>query len=406
MKITDIIVTPVAVPLKPSPTASKMRKGPRVVLEGLVEITTDEGLTGIGETPCFLGNDLATEIVRSAKPALIGKDPRNVNKLLKELYVHYNLVHLHMHSGSWAFSGIEMALWDIVGKRAGKPLYQVWGGAYRKRIEFIGGVERQELDGMTAQAAELAALGYKIIYTKVGFDPEDDLAAVAAMRRGAPDPSVKIRVDANQAWSTGVAINTINRMAEYGMEFVDQPVLMYNLDALKMVKNSVVVPIAGHECGWTMYDVLNAVKQSAIDYLHVDGRFDTGYTGSKISAGIAEAAGIQCVHHCYFQLGLALAMNLHMIASTPNITLANQGDSYSSLEDDILAGGKMSKEPGPYREVPEGPGIGVALDPERVAKYNELYIKEVLEKGFERETESHYYGAMHLRPYFSREQLL
>ena len=95
---------------------------------------------------------------------------------------------------------------------------------------------------MTRDAAQLAEAGYKVIYTKAGFDPEDDIAAVAAMRKGIADPRVKIRVDANQAWSTGVAINTINRMSEYGMEFVDQPVLMYNLDALKMVKDSVCVP--------------------------------------------------------------------------------------------------------------------------------------------------------------------
>ena len=134
MKITDIRITPVAVPVKPAKSESKMRMGPRVLLEVMVEIFTDEGIVGIGESPCFLGNDLCAEILKSARPALIGKDPTNVNRLLKELYVHYNLVHLHIHSASWAFSGIEMALWDILGKRAGKPLYKVWGGAYRKRI--------------------------------------------------------------------------------------------------------------------------------------------------------------------------------------------------------------------------------------------------------------------------------
>ena len=402
MKITDIRITPVAVPVKPAKSESKMRMGPRVLLEVMVEVFTDEGIVGIGESPCFLGNDLCTEILKSTRPALIGKDPTNINRLLKELYVHYNLVHLHIHSASWAFSGVEMALWDILGKRANKPLFQVWGGAYRKRIEFMGGVERQELDAMTRDAAQLAEAGYKVIYTKAGFDPEDDIAAVAAMRKGIADPRVKIRVDANQAWSTGVAINTINRMSEYGMEFVDQPVLMYNLDALKMVKDSVCVPIAGHECGWTMYDVLNAVKANAVDYLHIDGRFDVGYNGSRISAGIAEAAGIQCIHHSFFELGVSFAMNLHMIASTANCTLANQGSEYEKLEDDVLVGGKLNKQ-GPWCAVPEKPGIGVELDPNRMAKYHEYYMKEVYEKGFERETENHYYGAMYLRPYFKRE---
>ena len=399
MKITDIRVTPVAVPMKENESVSKMRMGPRVILEVMVEVFTDEGITGIGESPCFLGNDLCADILESTRPFLIGKDPTNVGRLLKEIYVHYNLVHLHIHSACWAFSGIEMALWDILGQKAGKPLYELWGGAYRKKIEFMGGIERQELDMMTKEARKRAEQGYKVIYTKVGFDPEDDIAAVAAMRRGIDDPAVKIRVDANQAWSTGVAINTINRMAEYGMEFVDQPVLMYNLDAIRTVKNAVDVPICGHECGWTLYDVINAAKSNAIDYLHIDGRFDAGYTGSRVSAGIAEAAGIQCVHHTFFVLGVSIAFDLHMIASTPNCTLANQGGEYEDQADDILTGGMLKRE-GPYMWVPEEPGVGVKLDPERMDKYHTLYVKEVFEKGFERETENHYYGAMHLRPYF------
>lgn len=405
MKITDVRATPVAVPLKPVPSESKMRLGPRVELAVIVEVFTDEGIVGIGETPVVLGCDISAMIVESTKPVLAGRDPSNINRLMKELYVQYNLAHLHIHAGSWAVSGIEMALWDIAGQRAGMPIYRLWGGAFRKKIEFMGSIERQELDGMKKEAAKLAEQGYHTIYTKVGFDPENDIAAVAAMRAGVPDPGVRIRVDANQAWSTGVAINTINRMAEYGMEFVDQPVLMYNLDALREVKNSVVVPIAGHESAWTMYDMLNVLKANAVDYVHIDGRFDAGYTGSRISAGMAEAAGVQCIHHSFFEVGVAFAMNLHMIAATPNCTLPHQGSEYHMMEDDVLEGGPLPME-GPYCRVPESPGLGVRLDPARMDKYYEKYRKEVLEAGRERETENHYYGGMHLRPYFKPETSL
>ena len=365
----------------------------------IVQVITDEGIIGIGETPAILGADISAEIVRTARKMLIGKDPTAINPIMKTLYVQYNLGHLHIHAASWALSGIEMALWDIAGQRAGIPLYQLWGGAYRKRIEFYGDIERQEHSGMTQRAKELVDLGFKVIYTKVGLDPDDDVAAVAAMRKGAPDKNVKIRVDANQAWPTGVAVSTINRMAEYGIEFVDQPVLMYNIEALQDVKRSVSVPIAGHESCWTMYEVFNVLKKNAVDYIHIDARFDAGYTGARISAGIAEAAGVQCVGHSYFELGVTFAMNLHLFASCPNFTLANQLVEYNILEDDILCGGPLKMD-GPYVDVPEGPGIGVRLDSERMNKYSELYIKEVMEKGFERKTENHYYAAMHMRPYF------
>lgn len=401
MKISDIIITPVAVPIEQALTKSELRVGPRVVMEVLVEIMTDEGICGIGESPCFLGNDLCADILKTVKPFLVGKDPANINYLMKELYATYNLSHLHLHSGSWAFSGIEMALWDILGKRAQRPLYKCWGGAYRKQIEFIGAVERQTSEGVEAEAAKLAALGYHTIYLKAGFHPEEDIERVAAIRKAVPDKNVKIRIDANQGWSTGTAITTINRLEEYGIECVDQPVIMYNLDAMKMVKDSVHVPIAAHESGWTMYDVLNAIKANAVDYIHIDGRFDAGYNGARISAGIAEAAGIQCIHHSYFELGVSYAMNLHMIAATANCTLPNQGSEYIKLTDDILKGGKLQTGEGPYCSVPEGPGIGVELDPERVGKYHELYMKEIYEKGSERCIETPAYTAMFLRPYFN-----
>ena len=137
MKITDIIVTPVAVPVKPAETASKMRIGARVMPAVLVEVLTDEGITGIGESPSVLGLDLTAEFVRSAKEFMVGEDPSQINVLMKKLYARYNLTHLHVHLGNWALNGIELALWDIAGKRAGMPLYQLWGGAYRKKNRLL-----------------------------------------------------------------------------------------------------------------------------------------------------------------------------------------------------------------------------------------------------------------------------
>ena len=98
MKITDIRATPVAVPLRKADTKSKMRKGPNAVIAVIVEVYTDEGITGIGETPAVLGLDLSAAIVNSAKPILSGRDPSDINVLMKRLYVMYNANHLHIHA--------------------------------------------------------------------------------------------------------------------------------------------------------------------------------------------------------------------------------------------------------------------------------------------------------------------
>lgn len=131
--------------------------------------------------------------------------------------------------------------------------------------------------------------------TKLGMDPDDDVAAVAAMRRGASDPGIVICGDANQAWPVGVAVNTINRMEPYGMGWIEQPTIRYNLKSLSDVKHRTAVPILGHEVNWTMYELINVLRENCVDCVKLDGRFDAGYTGVRISAGMAEAAGIPCV---------------------------------------------------------------------------------------------------------------
>ena len=120
-----------AVPLEKADTKSKMRKGPNAVIAVIVEVHTDEGVVGIGETPAVLGLDLSAAIVNSTRPILVGRDPGDINVLMKRLYVMYNANHLHIHTACWAFSGIELALWDIAAKTAGMPLYQLWGGSFQ-----------------------------------------------------------------------------------------------------------------------------------------------------------------------------------------------------------------------------------------------------------------------------------
>ena len=400
MRITDVVATPVAIPLHKAETASKMRKGPNAVIAVIVQVFTDEGYVGIGETPAVLGLDLSAAIVNSTRPILLGQDPLEINRLIKQLYVQYSLAHLHIHLASWAFSGIELALWDIAAQAAEVPLYQLWGGSHRDRIEIIGVIERQEADGMAAEAKRLVDMGFRSLYTKIGMDPEDDIAAMTAMRRGAPDMSIKLLGDANQAWPIKVAVNTINRLEPLGIGWIEQPVMMYNLDALKEVKSKVNVPILGHESNWTMYNLLEVLKRDCVDYVKLDGRFDAGYHGVRISAGMAEAAGVRCVHHSYFQLGISLAGSLHVMSACPGFSMPCSMGEYGKMIDDVIEGGPLRMSDAPYLDVPRQPGIGVKVDSSKLSRYNEFYIREILEKGYERETENPFYTAMYMRPYF------
>ena len=217
MKITDVRTTTVAVPIASKMTASRLHKDLHAIVSVLVELHTDEGRVGLGEAPAVLGGDLTEAILSSAAPTLIGENALHVNRIMKTLYARYTLTHLHLHAANWALNALDVALWDLAGKSAGRPLYELWGGPFRRTVTYYGDVQRQEPGAMTEEARRLAAAGFDTLYTKVGLDADDDLAAVAAMRAGAPSERVKIRVDANQSWSPAEAIRIIRAMAEYGL---------------------------------------------------------------------------------------------------------------------------------------------------------------------------------------------
>jgi L-alanine-DL-glutamate epimerase-like enolase superfamily enzyme len=279
-----------------------------------------------------------------------------------------------------------MALWDLVGKATGRPLYKLWGGAARKKIPFWGWVAGADPSSMMAESKSFVEQGFTTLYTKIGIDPEWDVRAVRSMREAVGyDDGVKIRVDANQAWSTSTAIRMIKRLEKYDLEFVEQPVLMYSLDALRRVREAVDTPILSHESSWTFYDSLKVIKSGAADAIQLDPRFDAGFTGARIAAGMAEADGMSSVVHSFADLGITTSAYCHLIASSPAFLHANQ-TNYYALSDDV------TKEPLSFKDgcidVPESPGIGVELDPEKLEKYSRVYQKNVRGREFSAMDES------------------
>ena len=402
MEITDLKTQIVAVPSKGSANNYSLAGGTWKVAV-IVEVFTSDGLIGLGEAiPTFpeMEFEAAKRIIDSAKPLLVGEDASNVGPITKKLYAAYNLTHFHIHASNWAWNAIEMALWDLVGKQCGKPLYKIWGGAFRKKIPYYGSIPRTPgitPEEVAKQAVELVNRGFKTLFIKVGLDEEEDIEFVKAMRESVGYKSnVKIRVDANQAWTPGQAIKMINRLEEYNLEFVDQPVLMYNLETLDRVRRAVNVPVSSHESSWTFYEVLNVIKKGAADAIHIDPRFGAGFTGARIAAGIAEAAGLPVLLHSYYELGIAQCAYMHLAASCPNFILANQS-SYGDLLDDVIMGGRLEFKDG-CMDLPEKPGIGVELDTQRMEKYHAAYEENV--KGKEPPGEVPLYRFMSYRNFF------
>ncbi len=141
----------------------------------IVQVITSDGVVGLGEAlPPFMEMEIEAGklLIDSAKSLLIGEDASNVEPIAKKLYAAYGLNHFHSHASNWAWNAIETALWDIVGKESGKPLYKIWGGAFRKKIPYFGIIMRDP--GLTTEkvaelSVELVSRGFKTLFMKVGF---------------------------------------------------------------------------------------------------------------------------------------------------------------------------------------------------------------------------------------------
>jgi L-alanine-DL-glutamate epimerase-like enolase superfamily enzyme len=379
VKITNLRATPVAVPYRTEEVWAFGRRRGQVSV--LIEVETDEGVVGLGEAAAYPSADIVLAVLRGLEPLVLGADPREIEKLIHRI----DLVGTwhHVKATSPAIAAVEMACWDIVGKVCGQPLVNLFGGRVRDSVETFYYVAARTTDEVAAEARRADAAGFSTCYLKVGSDdPASDVDRVAALRE-ASGPRMRLRVDANEAWSPGAAVRIIRQMQPYDLELVEQPVSGRNLAEMAYVRSRIDTPLLANEASWTRHDQLAVIRAGAADVLSVDNQLDGGLLNLKRSAGICEAAGLPVVKHSLGELGVALAAAVHVIASTPNFRYANQ--AYGALlSDDItegFGGGLESCSQGCV-PVPTEPGLGVRLDRGKVARYAELYRREGSEFAF------------------------
>jgi L-alanine-DL-glutamate epimerase-like enolase superfamily enzyme len=371
VRITGIQATPVAVPFREDELWAY--GGRRGMISILLEVSTNEGVTGIGEAAAYPSADIVLAVIRSVKPLVIGEDAFAIERIMKRI----NIVGTwhHVKATSPGIAAVEMACWDIVGKACGQPLVNLFGGPVRDQVEFFYYLSRKSPAEVAADAERGIKAGFRTFYLKVGSDnPRDDIERVEALRDGA-GPDALIRVDANEAWSSAAAIRITRDLERFGLELLEQPVSGRNLPEMAYVRSKVNTPLLANEASWTRYDQLEVIRHGAADVLEVDNQMDGGLLNLKRSAGICEAAGLPVLKHSLGELGVAVYAAVHVMASTPNFLYANQ--SYASfLADDVVEGASPLPYVNGSLQVPQRPGIGVDLDQERMARYAELYKRE------------------------------
>ncbi len=368
MKITAIQTYPVQVPIHP---ARAIRGGRGVHATSpflMLKVLTDEGVVGLGEvscTPVWSGEDNFTAahfIDTLLAPQLIGEDPTQIERLTIKM-------HKALAGNPFTRSGIEMALWDILGKVAGLPLYRLLGGAVREFVTTKFSISGQE----PAKAAEIAAWaveqGFRTMKVKVGIEPEGDVARVAAVR-SAIGNQIRLGVDANGGWSPRVAIQTLRRLAEFNIYFAEQPVQPYDVSWMADVRSNVQVPVMADESLFSVQDALMLIRAGAADIFSLYVGKGGGIGPARKMAAVAEAAGLSCTVGSNLELGVASAAMIHLAMATPAIAAEEfpcdiLGPFF--YEDDLLVE-SLPITGGSARPF-ERPGLGVELDEGKLKKY-------------------------------------
>jgi len=337
----------------------------------LVRVETDEGLVGLGEAcPAyeFTGDTLWTVqdvIGEYLGPAVIGKDPFQI-----EAIVHCWGRELWTVGNQAACAALEMALWDLQGKALGRPLCDLIGGRTRDGLVEVIAWGWDEPEALAKKTRRMRAEGITVFKIKVGDLPERDEQRVAAVREAA-GPDARLTVDANQGWlDAKTAVRAIRMLEPYGIEFVEQPVRMDDLEAARFVRAHVDVPIALDESVRGPREALAAATAGACDIFVVKLMKTGGILNALKVNAIAEAAGISVMMGNMGESSLGLAAHFHL-----NVALANATHCDADLpwrpggyERDIGTGLRAELRDGVSTVlVPQAPGLGITLDEDAVA---------------------------------------
>ena len=291
----------------------------------LVEIETDEGITGWGE--CFGPGNIALAnkyiVEKVIQPLIIGEDPIN-----KEYIWHkvYNLLRDSGQKGMpiQALSGIDIALWDILAKKAKLPLYQLLGGKTNNKIPVYGyGMMLQKkpveelCELFKKEANQIKEKKFKAMKMKVGLGPKEDLMLVSAVREAIGN-NFKLMVDANHAYNRNDALYVGKGLDEMEIYWFEEPVAPEDYDGYKELKEKLKTNIAGGEAEFTKYGWNQLIKNNCIDIAQPEVCGLGGITEYLKVSALAQSNFIPIVNHVWGS-ALSVAVNLHLLTSLPDM---------------------------------------------------------------------------------------
>jgi L-alanine-DL-glutamate epimerase-like enolase superfamily enzyme len=356
----------------------------------LVQVHTDEGIVGLGEAASYGGYLESTEalVTGELRHTIVGEDPFRVERLWQMMATR---AHQRGRRGMlmMALSGVDIALWDIIGQATHTPLYRLLGG-YRDSLPAYASAGFYAQDKDSAALAEevggYAERGFRCVKIKVGRQPdalmnplkdmqasdyatvsfEEDVERVRAAR-AAIGPGVKLAIDANNAWTPSLALAFMSEVEDQDIYWLEEPVATEDLEGSAMVAERLTTPVAGYETETGLPGFRAMMAARAVDIVQPDVIWSGGITESRKIAAVAQAYGLPVIPHVFSSAVSSIA-NMHFIASIPNGSWLEFDQNPNALRSDLFeqpitvdADGNVS--------LPDRPGLGVTLNMDTVERY-------------------------------------
>jgi glucarate dehydratase len=364
MKITQMKLTPVAFPDPPLRNSSGCHEP--YALRTIVQLFTDKGLVGLGETYGGAGPLDALEAVREV---VEGADPWHLEPLRQKI------------ENPRTYAAIEVACLDLIGKETGRPVCDLLGGKVRDPVEFAAYLfykfdcgdwgEALTPTAMLEQARRFVReYGFQALKLKGGvLPPDEEIESIRLMRR-AFGPEFRLRLDPNAIWSVETSIR-VTRELQGDLEYMEDPTR--GMEGMAEVARNVNTPVSTNMVVTRWEHIPPAVQMHAVDVVLSDHHYWGGLVASKQLAKLCEVFGLGLSMHSNSHLGISLAAMVHLASATPHLTYACD-THYPWIKEDVIVGGKWRFENGCLK-VPNAPGLGVELDEAKFAEMAEEYVR-------------------------------
>jgi L-alanine-DL-glutamate epimerase-like enolase superfamily enzyme len=319
----------------------------------IVKIVTDYGIIGWGESSPskrVTGETAETviKILDKIAPKLIGLCPLGIERGIE-------VMDSIVEGNPAAKAAIDIALHDILGKTCRKPLFMLMGG-YRTEVltDITLGIKSPK--EMAEDAVKAVKKGFKALKVKVGVHPVEDVERIKRVRE-AIDDNMQIRIDANQGWTPKQAIEVLNKIEKFNIQFAEQPVPSEDIKGLVEVRKKSPIPIMADESVHSPEDAIRLIQAEAVDFINIKLMKSGGILKGRKIAAIAEAARIPCMIGCMGESEIGIAAGTHLAAAVKNI-------QYADLDSDLLLKNKLVKEGGTkvkdsMRVFPKQVGLGI-----------------------------------------------